>query len=147
MAVACESWIACLVTGAQIITTRAPRCGQKYRRHLSRAAAARKRIAAPAGCRRRSPRPRFRGFQGAEPPEVGVPGGSSPGLAQWGNLVTGFQGADSEVGRLLSVIVHRPGPELRRITPRESGRLLFSGVPWAARAQQEHDHFTQALRD
>lgn len=61
--------------------------------------------------------------------------------------MTGFRGADSEVGRLLSVIVHRPGPELRRITPRESGRLLFSGVPWAERAQQEHDQFTQALRD
>ena len=61
--------------------------------------------------------------------------------------MTGFPGADSEVGRLLSVIVHRPGQELRRITPRESGRLLFTGVPWAARAQQEHDQFTQALRD
>jgi arginine deiminase len=37
--------------------------------------------------------------------------------------------------------------ELRRITPRDAGRLLFAGVPWAARAQQEHDQFTQTLRD
>ena len=61
--------------------------------------------------------------------------------------MSGYHGADSEVGRLLSVIVHRPGAELRRITPRDGGRLLFAGVPWAARAQQEHDHFTQMLRD
>ena len=61
--------------------------------------------------------------------------------------MSGYRGADSEVGRLLSVIVHRPGAELRRITPRDGGRLLFAGVPWAARAQQEHDQFTQMLRD
>jgi arginine deiminase len=61
--------------------------------------------------------------------------------------VSGFQGADSEVGQLRSVIVHRPGAELRRITPRDAGDLLFAGVPWAARAQQEHDQFTQTLRD
>jgi arginine deiminase len=61
--------------------------------------------------------------------------------------VSGFQGADSEVGRLLSVIAHRPGAELRRITPRHAGQLLFAGMPWAERARQEHDQFTQALRD
>lgn len=58
-----------------------------------------------------------------------------------------FHGADSEVGRLRSVIAHRPGAELKRITPRDAGRLLFAGVPWADRAQQEHDVFTQVLRD
>jgi arginine deiminase len=61
--------------------------------------------------------------------------------------VSGFQGADSEVGRLLSVIVHRPGAELRRITPRHAGQLMFAGMPWAERARQEHDQFTQTLRD
>jgi arginine deiminase len=61
--------------------------------------------------------------------------------------VSGFQGADSEVGRLLSVIVHRPGAELRRITPRHAEQLVFAGMPWAERARQEHDQFTQALRD
>ena len=45
---------------------------------------------------------------------------------------------DSEVGRLRQVIVHRPGLELRRITPRTVSRLLFDGLPWVGRAQQEH---------
>lgn len=58
-----------------------------------------------------------------------------------------FSGVDSEVGRLRTVIVHRPGAELKRMSPRNTGRLLFGGLPWAARAQQEHDTFTQALRD
>jgi arginine deiminase len=61
--------------------------------------------------------------------------------------VSRFQGADSEVGQLRSVIAHRPGAELRRVTPRDRGRLLFAGVPWADRARQEHDAFTQVLRD
>jgi len=43
--------------------------------------------------------------------------------------------------------VHRPGAELRRITPRHSGQLMFAGMPWAERALQEHDQFTQTLRD
>jgi arginine deiminase len=34
-----------------------------------------------------------------------------------------------------------------RITPRTRDRLLFPGVPWAARAQQEHDILAQCLRD
>jgi arginine deiminase len=33
------------------------------------------------------------------------------------------------------------------VSPRDAGRLLFASVPWAARAQQEHDQFTQTLRD
>jgi arginine deiminase len=56
-------------------------------------------------------------------------------------------GVDSEVGRLRTVLVHRPGLELKRMTPRSRDRLLFETVPWAGRAQQEHDAFTQALRD
>jgi len=56
-------------------------------------------------------------------------------------------GADSEVGRLRTVLLHRPGPELQRLTPRNNDRLLFDGIPWVARAQEEHDAFAQALRD
>jgi arginine deiminase len=56
-------------------------------------------------------------------------------------------GADSEVGRLRTVLVHRPGLELRRITPRHAGRLLFGSLPWVARAQQEHDALASALRE
>src|SRR6478609_3459145 len=54
-------------------------------------------------------------------------------------------GATSEVGRLQTVLLHRPGPELRRLTPRNNDQLLFDGVPWVARAQDEHDAFAAAL--
>jgi arginine deiminase len=64
-----------------------------------------------------------------------------------GEIVWSFRGADNEVGRLRSVIVHRPGAELKRVTPRSCGTLLFDRVPWVSRAQQEHDAFAQALRD
>src|SRR3954471_6744697 len=56
-------------------------------------------------------------------------------------------GADSEVGTLKTVMLHRPGPELKRLTPRNNDRLLFDGIPWVHRAQDEHDAFAQALRD
>ena len=42
-------------------------------------------------------------------------------------------------------MLHRPGPELRRLTPRNNDQLLFDGVPWVARAQEEHDAFAEAL--
>ena len=56
-------------------------------------------------------------------------------------------GADSEVGRLRTVMLHRPGDELKRLTPRNNDRLLFDGIPWVARAQDEHDAFAAALRE
>jgi arginine deiminase len=56
-------------------------------------------------------------------------------------------GADSEVGALRAVLVHRPGLELRRMTPRARDRLLFSTLPWPAGAQREHDSLTRALRE
>jgi arginine deiminase len=59
----------------------------------------------------------------------------------------GVLGADTEVGRLRTVLLHRPGPELQRLTPRNNDRLLFDGIPWVGRAQEEHDAFAQTLRD
>ena len=59
--------------------------------------------------------------------------------------VTGF-GVDSEVGTLRAVILHRPGAELTRLTPRNNDALLFDGLPWVARAQEEHDAFAALLR-
>jgi arginine deiminase len=56
-------------------------------------------------------------------------------------------GVDTEVGRLRTVLLHRPGAELARLTPRNSAGLLFDGLPWVERAQQEHDQFAGALRD
>jgi arginine deiminase len=55
-------------------------------------------------------------------------------------------GVTSEVGRLRTVLLHRPGEELRRLTPRNSADLLFDGVPWVERAQSEHDAFAATLR-
>jgi arginine deiminase len=56
-----------------------------------------------------------------------------------------MHGADTEVGLLRTVMLHRPGPELRRLTPRNNDRLLFDGIPWVDRAQDEHDAFAAAL--
>jgi arginine deiminase len=53
----------------------------------------------------------------------------------------------SETGQLRQVIVHRPGLELSRLTPRNIGELLFDDVLWAKKAKEEHDAFAEALRD
>jgi arginine deiminase len=54
---------------------------------------------------------------------------------------------DSEVSRLATVMLHRPGPELARLTPRNNDSLLFDAIPWVGRAQAEHDAFAAALSD
>ncbi|ONK10695.1 arginine deiminase [Streptomyces sp. MP131-18] len=53
---------------------------------------------------------------------------------------------DSETGRLRRVILHRPGLELKRLTPTNKDELLFDDVLWVRRAQQEHDIFAELLR-
>jgi arginine deiminase len=53
----------------------------------------------------------------------------------------------SEAGKLRQVIVHRPGLELSRLTPRNVGELLFDDVMWAKKAKEEHDAFAEELRD
>jgi arginine deiminase len=65
----------------------------------------------------------------------------SPGYAA---VVTHY--VDSEVGQLGTVLLHRPGSELARLTPRNNDSLLFDGIPWVGRAQEEHDIFADALR-
>ena len=54
---------------------------------------------------------------------------------------------DSEVGPLRQVIVHRPGLELSRLTPQNINELLFDDVMWAKKAKEEHDAFTESLRE
>jgi arginine deiminase len=61
-------------------------------------------------------------------------------------MTSGAHGVSSEVGRLRTVVLHRPGPELKRLTPRNNDRLLFDGIPWVSRAQDEHDAFADVLR-
>lgn len=55
-------------------------------------------------------------------------------------------GVDSEVARLRTVLLHRPGAELQRLTPRNNDKLLFDAIPWVGRAQEEHDAFAELLR-
>ena len=62
------------------------------------------------------------------------------------DVTGGRLGLDSEVGALRVVMVHRPGAELRRLTPRNNDDLLFDGLPWVSRAQEEHDEFVELLR-
>lgn len=52
----------------------------------------------------------------------------------------------SEVGRLHEVVVHRPGLELRRLTPANKDVLLFDELLWVSEAQAEHDAFVELLR-
>ena len=53
----------------------------------------------------------------------------------------------SEVGRLREVVLHRPGLELRRLTPANKSSLLFDELVWVSKAQEEHDTFAQILSD
>ncbi|HET6445087.1 MAG TPA: arginine deiminase [candidate division Zixibacteria bacterium] len=55
-------------------------------------------------------------------------------------------GVHSEVGKLRKVIVHRPGLEMRRLTPTNAAELLFDDVIWARKARQDHDAFVDLMR-
>jgi arginine deiminase len=52
----------------------------------------------------------------------------------------------SEIGKLESVLVHRPGIEIGRITPENKEALLFDDLLWLERAQEEHDSFVSLMR-
>jgi len=56
-------------------------------------------------------------------------------------------GAYSEVGKLRKVIVHRPGLEMRRLTPTNAAELLFDDVIWARKARVHHDGFVDLMRE
>ncbi len=56
-------------------------------------------------------------------------------------------GVSSEIGRLRSVLVHRPGVEIARITPENKEALLFDDLIWLERAQEEHDAFVGIMED
>ena len=53
----------------------------------------------------------------------------------------------SEIGKLRSVILHRPGVELEHLVPEEMERLLFDDIPYLNTARDEHDVFAQTLRE
>ena len=52
----------------------------------------------------------------------------------------------TEYGTLQTVITHRPGPEIERLTPYNTGELLFEDVPYLEVMQKEHDEFTSLIR-
>jgi arginine deiminase len=54
---------------------------------------------------------------------------------------------DSEAGLLRQAILHRPGLELKRLTPTNKDDFLFDDVLWVKRAKEEHDAFADTLRD
>jgi arginine deiminase len=53
----------------------------------------------------------------------------------------------SEIGRLKTVLLHRPGKELENLTPDLLERLLFDDIPYLKVAQEEHDAFADTLRE
>ena len=54
---------------------------------------------------------------------------------------------NSEIGRLKTVLLHRPGEELEALTPEYMSRMLFDDVPYLKVAQEEHDSFANVLRE
>jgi arginine deiminase len=54
--------------------------------------------------------------------------------------------ADSEIGKLKKVIVHRPDEGIARITPKRAGELLFDDIVHLPNMQDEHDIFINVLR-
>ena len=56
-------------------------------------------------------------------------------------------GANSEVGTLRTVMVHRPDLAHERLSPTNCHDLLFDDVIWVRRARQEHDAFVDLMRE
>ncbi|EST89443.1 arginine deiminase [Vagococcus lutrae] len=52
----------------------------------------------------------------------------------------------SEIGKLKTVLVHRPGKELENLMPDYLERLLFDDIPYLEQAQKEHDQFAELLK-
>lgn len=53
----------------------------------------------------------------------------------------------SEIGRLKTVLLHRPGYEVENLTPELLDRLLFDDIPYLKIAREEHDFFARTLRE
>lgn len=53
----------------------------------------------------------------------------------------------SEIGKLKTVLLHRPGKEVENLTPEFLHRLLFDDIPYLPAIQKEHDFFASTLRN
>src|SRR6187455_3371165 len=56
-------------------------------------------------------------------------------------------GVHSEVGRLRTVLVCRPGLAHQRLTPGNRAELLFDDVLWVHEAQRDHYDFVLKMRE
>src|SRR6266540_688124 len=56
-------------------------------------------------------------------------------------------GVHSEIGKLRSVIVCRPGLAHKRLTPDNCRSLLYDDVIWVEKAQEHHAYFVQKMRE
>ena len=54
---------------------------------------------------------------------------------------------NSEIGKLKTVLLKRPGKELENLVPDYLDGLLFDDIPFLKVAQQEHDRFAKVLQD
>jgi len=52
----------------------------------------------------------------------------------------------SEIGKLKTVLLHRPGKELENLTPSSLEDLLFDDIPYLPVAQSEHDVMASVLK-
>ena len=53
----------------------------------------------------------------------------------------------SEVGKLKTVLLHRPGKELENLMPDSLSRQLFDDIPYLVHAREEHDQFAKTLQE
>lgn len=54
---------------------------------------------------------------------------------------------NSEIGKLKTVLLKRPGREVENITPFIMERLLFDDIPYLPIIQKEHDYFANTLKE
>lgn len=52
----------------------------------------------------------------------------------------------SEIGKLKTVLLHKPGREIENLTPRYLEKLLFDDIPYLKIAREEHDKFAEVFK-
>mgnify|MGYP001507794619 FL=1 len=55
------------------------------------------------------------------------------------NMVQGPIQVNSEIGKLKTVLLKRPGKELENLVPDHLSGILFDDIPYLKVAQEEHD--------
>lgn len=65
----------------------------------------------------------------------------------YSNMIAHPLNVTSEIGKLKTVLLHRPGSELENITPDTMESLLFDDIPYLPVAQKEHDQFAMKMQE